>query len=359
MAQTECPVCMVSFGENPHNTVTTECGHKFHYTCLFKWNQDNSSCPLCRHDFQDIEPAHAQAPNVYQLPTMNDFDVRDLVEPAESYGMRLTCQECNERVEWCSAGCDRLTCYCQGPQISQHITNRSPIQQQNTEYPTCVECWRNRYNTVHDFLDQQMTRDLMTEEIYDNDQMVEYYEMFFNNTNGNYVDEDGNLTGLQETTFTDYDEFLDHIRISHRRHIRATLDIPRDEEETEESEDEEVETETEADAGTIINNNSWQNLDVDNLFSNFEGLLTFSERPEVTHEQGDEGNESDASDADTELDEPIEIENFDIINIQPLCGPDGEMLIVDKEDKVYNLEGEHVGQRTIVDGHETVNTNTQ
>ena len=115
-----------------------------------------------------------------------------------------------------------------------------------------------------------------------------------------------------------------------------------------ESEDEEVETETEA--GTIINNNSWQNLDVDNLFSNFEGLLTFSERPEVN---------SDASDADTELDEPIEIENFDIINIQPLCGPDGEMLIVDKEDKVYNLEGEQVGERTLVDGEYQVNTNTQ
>ena len=356
MAQTECPVCMVAFDENPRNTVTTECGHKFHYNCLFNWNKDNSNCPLCRHDFQDIEPAKAPPANVYQLPTMNDLEVRDLVEPAESYGMRLTCQECNERVEWCSAGCDRLTCYCQGPQISRHITNRSPIQQQNTDYPTCVECWRNRYNTVHDFLDQQMTRDLMTEEIYDNDQMVEYYEMFFNNTNGNYVDEDGNLTGLQDSTFTDYDDFRDHIRITHRRHIRATLDIPRDEEETEESEDEEVETGTEARTGTIINNNSWQNLDVDNLFSNFGGLLTFSERPEVNNDASDE---SDASDADTELDEPIEIENFDIINIQPLCGPDGEMLIVDKEDKVYNLEGEQVGERTLVDGEYQVNTNTQ
>jgi hypothetical protein len=183
--------------------------------------------------------------------------------------------------------------------------------------------------------------------------MHEYYEMFFNNTNGNYVDEDGNLTGLQETTFTDYDEFLDYIRISHRRHIRATLDIPRVEEE--ETEEEEVETET----GTIINDNSWQNLDVDNLFSNFEGLLTFSEGPGGPGVTSNEGNDSDDSDADTEVDEPIEIENFDIINIQPLCGPDGEMLIVDKEDKVYNLEGEQVGERTLVDGEYQVNTNTQ
>jgi hypothetical protein len=348
MSQPECPVCMVAFDENPRNTVTTECGHQFHYTCLFNWNKDNSNCPLCRHGFQDIEPAQAPAQaNVYQLPTMNDFEVRDLVEPVELYGMRLTCQECNERVEKCYAGCDRLTCYCIGPQISRHITNRSPIQQQNTEYPTCVECWHNRYNTVHDFLDQQMTRDLMTEEIYDNDQMVEYYEMFFNNTNGNYVDEDGNLTGLQETTFTDYDEFLDHIRISHRRHIRATLDIPRDEEEEtyEESEDEEVETDTD----TIINNNSWQNLDVDNLFSNFEGLLTFSEGPggpEVTYEQGDEGNDSDT---DTELDEPVEIEHFEL-NVQPLCGPDGEIYIVDKEHMIYNMNGEVVGERIVVNG---------
>ncbi len=38
----------------------------------------------------------------------------------------------------------------------------------------------------------------MTEEIYDNDQIREYYEMFFNNTNGNYVDEDGNLTDYRK-----------------------------------------------------------------------------------------------------------------------------------------------------------------
>lgn len=328
MAQTECPVCMVAFDENPRNTVTTECGHQFHYTCLFKWNQDNSSCPLCRHDFQDIEPATAPAPaNVYQLPTMNDFEVRDLVEPAESYGMRLTCQDCNERVEWCSAGCDRLTCYCQGPQISQHIINRSPIQQQNSEYPTCVECWRNRYQTVHDFLDQQMTRDLMTEEIYDNDQMFEYYEMFFNNTNGNYIDENGEIT-LENSTFTDYDDFLDHIRDSYVRHIGMAENF------------DEILEEVLPELHPI-NDNHERGIDIDNLFSAFNGLDSSNSHNEV---------ETDTdSEVDTEVDEPVEIEHFEL-NVQPLCGPDGEIYIVDKEHMIYNMNGEVVGEHSLVNG---------
>ncbi len=65
---------VVAFGEKPQHSNHRVC-HKFHYTCLFKWNK-TTQVAHCRHDFPDIEPAQAQAPNVYQLPTMNNFDVR-------------------------------------------------------------------------------------------------------------------------------------------------------------------------------------------------------------------------------------------------------------------------------------------
>ena len=325
MSQPECPVCMVAFDRDSRNTVTTECGHQFHYTCLFKWNQDNSNCPMCRHDFEDIEKAPEPPSGGQQLQELSMTG--DFIESAREFGMRINCQECNEKVEECSTGCGRITCYCQGPQISQFITNRSPIQQQNTELPTCIECWRNRYHTVHDYLDQRMTRDLLTDEIYDTEQMEDYYEMFFNNTNGNYIDENGEIT-LENSTFTDYDDFLDHIRDSYTRHIGMAENF------------DEILEEVLPELHPI-NDDRERGIDIDNLFSAFDGLDSSNSHNEV---------EADTdSEVDTEVDEPVEIEHFEL-NVQPLCGPDGEIYIVDKEHMIYNMNGEVVGEHSLVNG---------
>lgn len=333
MSQPECPVCMVAFDRDSRNTVTTECGHQFHYTCLFKWNQDNSNCPMCRHDFEDIEKAPEPPSGGQHLPELSMTG--DFIESAREFGMRINCQECNEKVEECSTGCGRITCYCQGPQISQFITNRSPIQQQNTELPTCIECWRNRYQTVYDYLEQQMTRDLLTDEIYDTEQMEDYYEMFFNNTNGNYIDENGEIT-LENSTFTDYDDFLDHIRDNFTRHIGMAENI------------DEILEEALPELHPI-NDNREEGIDIDNLFSAFDGLDSSNSHNEV---------EADTdSEVDTEVDEPVEIEHFEL-NVQPLCGPDGEIYIVDKEHMIYNMNGEVVGERIVVNGeHQIVMNN--
>ena len=325
MSQPECPVCMVAFDRDSRNTVTTECGHQFHYTCLFKWNQDNSNCPMCRHDFEDIDKAPeppSSGQHLQELSMTGDF-----IESAREFGMRINCQECNEKVEECSTGCGRITCYCQGPQISQFITNRSPIQQQNTEFPTCIECWRNRYQTVYDYIEQQMTRDLLTDEIYDTEQMEDYYEMFFNNTNGNYIDENGEIT-LENSTFTDYDDFLDHIRDSYTRHIGMAENF------------DEILEEVLPELHPI-NDDRERGIDIDNLFSAFDGLDSSNSHNEV---------EADTdSEVDTEVDEPVEIEHFEL-NVQPLCGPDGEIYIVDKEHMIYNMNGEVVGEHSLVNG---------
>ena len=217
MSQSECPVCYQEFPKNETNVVTPECGHKFHYTCLFTWNKENPSCPLCRKNFQHIESSPLMN---RQLPTEWSM-ADDFIESAEEFGMMLICRECNHKVESCANGCGRTTCFChEGDSNNLYITNRSPIQQQNTDYPTCVECWRQRYPIVYDYLDQQSTRDLQTDEAYDTEQMEEYYEMFFSNTNGNYVSEDGNPNGLFDSTFIDYYDFVEHIQDSYQTHSR-------------------------------------------------------------------------------------------------------------------------------------------
>lgn len=37
------------------NISKTECGHTFHFQCLYRWHHKNTNCPLCRRDFGKIE----------------------------------------------------------------------------------------------------------------------------------------------------------------------------------------------------------------------------------------------------------------------------------------------------------------
>ena len=54
MTCAECPICMESIGTV--NCCTTECGHTFHSSCLFKNFNNSDSCPLCRKELlEDLE----------------------------------------------------------------------------------------------------------------------------------------------------------------------------------------------------------------------------------------------------------------------------------------------------------------
>jgi len=50
----ECSICMQAIAST-NNTSTTECGHTFHFQCLYHWNRRHSNCPLCRKDFGTFE----------------------------------------------------------------------------------------------------------------------------------------------------------------------------------------------------------------------------------------------------------------------------------------------------------------
>ena len=47
-----CTVCLEELG--PTNTITLDCGHTFHPSCIIAWfRSDHSECPLCR-----AQPSH-------------------------------------------------------------------------------------------------------------------------------------------------------------------------------------------------------------------------------------------------------------------------------------------------------------
>ncbi len=37
------------------NLSRTECGHVFHFPCLYRWTRKHANCPLCRHEFGTFE----------------------------------------------------------------------------------------------------------------------------------------------------------------------------------------------------------------------------------------------------------------------------------------------------------------
>ena len=52
--QLECPICFDSI-ETTTNCVTTECGHKFHCSCLMKNTATNGfGCPMCRQVMAEV-----------------------------------------------------------------------------------------------------------------------------------------------------------------------------------------------------------------------------------------------------------------------------------------------------------------
>lgn len=50
----ECSICMEAI-QDTSNISKTECGHTFHFQCLYRWNRRHTNCPLCRKEFGSFE----------------------------------------------------------------------------------------------------------------------------------------------------------------------------------------------------------------------------------------------------------------------------------------------------------------
>ncbi|NBS67971.1 RING-H2 finger protein [bacterium] len=47
-----CPVCLDKLGTSD-DTAKLQCGHSFHSTCIYKWLERDSRCPMCRTDTKE------------------------------------------------------------------------------------------------------------------------------------------------------------------------------------------------------------------------------------------------------------------------------------------------------------------
>lgn len=63
----ECSICIQPI-ETGSNLSKTECGHTFHFPCLYRWTRDHTTCPMCRYDFGTFE-------DEVDSPSENEFHV--------------------------------------------------------------------------------------------------------------------------------------------------------------------------------------------------------------------------------------------------------------------------------------------
>jgi hypothetical protein len=81
LSKNECSICFDEICGNK-NCTTTECGHMFHSSCIFKnINFNGFSCPMCRNEF--VEPSEDTDSDSDSDDDEDDYEDED---PYERYG---------------------------------------------------------------------------------------------------------------------------------------------------------------------------------------------------------------------------------------------------------------------------------
>ena len=176
---TECSICMEALDSK--NIAVMDCGHHFHYKCIFKWNltQEGDRCPLCREDLDLPESCDSSSysvsngdENENENENENDSDSSiDIIEPEENEteyqqqiresligekrrkaitfliesqrthnrsDLVIKCTECNHAIVTCNF-CTEPFCVCQEKEHLSHIKPCPFSKFYNSVYDTLSE----------------------------------------------------------------------------------------------------------------------------------------------------------------------------------------------------------------------------
>ena len=189
-------ICFLCKNVVNKNRVVTECGHIFHYNCIYKYNTNYTQCPECNNNFKYLPIKKSKSFNCKQLHFLTS-----------NIGYKLICNECNKEITKCSDECTSIFCDCNFSNLysGTERTNRNPIQSYNSLDKTCIYCFYNRMNEVINYLIQENitnVSDLVTLE-----KMPRFWNMYFRNTSG--------ITNFENSynypCFAEYNDFLIYI----------------------------------------------------------------------------------------------------------------------------------------------------
>lgn len=205
-----CSICISPLGET--NICTLECGHTFHYNCVFQWNRQNQSCPMCRDEI-NIDPPQ-------QIVNTNT-NFRDIVQNSNQHRFKVQCKECDKFLVECD-DCGEKMCDCvihTGSIQSEFYNSRNPFSQNldnDNDSQTCYKCFLNRDITVLEHVMELRTDDSYLESrgyttIFDDPNVKEKYEKYFTNQSGNVYTTENDGEYYRE--YRDYESFVSYIEM--------------------------------------------------------------------------------------------------------------------------------------------------
>ena len=219
--QSQCAVCLEDLGSR--NTTTLDCGHSFHYTCIFRWNRTHNNCPCCRQNINtdnsmvrhlnsEINPPNNIVDNsggdiqsnnieindinndINEINEINEINNANLPEILDmytrnNYDVTIICNHCNHEIISCD-DCGNNMCYC-----SQNRTTRNGVNpfhnieaenEGNDPCYYCLDCFNKRDETLLDILIDDWNGD-----VFDREFIMEMYEKYYINNNPNIQEIDG------------------------------------------------------------------------------------------------------------------------------------------------------------------------
>jgi hypothetical protein len=200
-----CSICMDSLTSNK---VELDCSHKFHYSCLFKWNKYHTNCPYCRSNINDINETE-------NCSTNENLDINYFINHKDLYCIDINCKTCHSELRTCIY-CDNSFCNCNYNR-SYGINNRityingcNPFENEENK-ETCLECFSNKEELLTDLLyNGEFWEDNLESDIYDNEELLDIYNKFYKNNSGIDYYEDTNLSVNFYTNYT-ITEFERHV----------------------------------------------------------------------------------------------------------------------------------------------------
>lgn len=81
----DCSICMESVNETT-TIAKTECGHTFHFQCLFQWARKHNTCPLCRGKLAEDDVEEERNHYIVQyLTATREYTVTPVGRPIEEF----------------------------------------------------------------------------------------------------------------------------------------------------------------------------------------------------------------------------------------------------------------------------------
>ena len=95
--QTECSICFDEIG--CVNCVVTECGHKFHTSCLFKsFTSTTDGCPLCRKELVENNEEDDESDDEASNEDDDESEVDFIISYDEGNDANITCDQVADKL---------------------------------------------------------------------------------------------------------------------------------------------------------------------------------------------------------------------------------------------------------------------